>query len=164
VAPNILTRRLKHLTEKGLFERRLEVKQLTLVNPRITLVSDDAGRANWSLAGAESGSPAATAGYRQLLDSLAAAPLRIENGVVRFVDERTGRTISLTGADLMASFAGPASPFAAHGYVMWNRQRVAMTLFVKDPARIPGQGGTLPKRNNTVEDCLVVDSGHPGQF
>ena len=85
--------------------------------------------------------PAATAGYRQLLDSLAAAPLQIENGVVRFVDERTGRTIlPLTGADLMASFAGPASPFAAHGYVMWNRQRVAMTLFVKDPARIPGQG------------------------
>ena len=134
--------RLK-IDARALLERRLEVKQLTLVNPRITLVSDDAGRANWALAGAESGSPAGAAGYRQLLDSLATAPIRIENGVVRFVDERIGRTISLTGVDLMASFAGPVSPFAAHGYVLWNRQRVAMTLFIKDPARIPGQGSPI---------------------
>ena len=62
---------------------------------------------------------------------------------MRFVDERIGRTISLTGVDLMASFAGPVSPFAAHGYVLWNRQRVAMTLFIKDPARIPGQGSPI---------------------
>src|SRR5262249_49637283 len=95
--------RLK-IDARSLLAQRLEVKQLTLINPRITLVSDGEGRANWALAGAEAGSPAAGARYRQLLDSIAAAPIRIENGVVRYVDERTGRTISLTGADLMASF------------------------------------------------------------
>jgi AsmA protein len=134
--------RLK-IDASSLLARRLEVKQLTLVNPRITLVSDGEGRANWAFGGAGSSSPAAGAPYRQLLDSIAAAPIRIENGVVRFVDERTGRTVSLTGADLMASFATSDSPFAVHGYVLWNGQRVAMTLFVKDPARIPGQGSPI---------------------
>jgi AsmA protein len=126
----------------SLFARRLEVKQLTLVNPRITLVSDGEGRANWAFAAAGSSSAAAAA-YRPLLDSIASAPIRIENGVVRFVDERTGRTVSLTGADLMASFGTSDSPFAVHGYVLWNGQRVAMTLFIKDPARIPGQGSPI---------------------
>ncbi len=133
--------RLK-IDARSLLARRLEVKQLTLVNPRITLVSDGEGRANWAFAGAGS-SGAAAATYGQLLDSIASAPIRIENGVVRFVDERTGRTISLTGADLMASFGRSDSPFAVHGYVLWNGQRVSMTLFVKDPARIPGQGSPI---------------------
>jgi AsmA protein len=125
---------------RSLLERRLAVKQLTLINPRLTLVSDGEGRANWAFAGAAS---PASATYKPLLGSIAAAPIRIENGVVRFVNERTGGAISLTGADLLVNFANPDTPFAARGYVLWNRQRVALTLFVKDPARIPGQGSPI---------------------
>ncbi len=61
--------RLK-IDARALLERRLEVKQLTLVNPRITLVSDDAGRANWALAGAEFGQP----GRRRRLSAAARQP------------------------------------------------------------------------------------------
>jgi AsmA protein len=125
---------------RSLLERRLAVKQLTLINPRLTLVSDGEGRANWAFAGAAS--PAGAA-YQPLLGSIAAAPIRIENGVVRFVNERTGGAMSLTGADLLVNFATPDTPFAARGYVLWNRHRVALTLFVKDPARIPGQGSPI---------------------
>jgi AsmA protein len=125
---------------RSLLERRLAVRQLTLINPRLTLVSDGEGRANWTSGGA---AEPASAAYQPLLASIAAAPIRIENGVVRFVNERTGGAFSLTGADLLVNFATPETPFAARGYVLWNRQRVALTLFVKDPARIPGQGSPI---------------------
>jgi AsmA protein len=128
---------------RSLLARRLDVKQLTLINPRLTLVSDGEGRANWAFGSAPSTGAAGAGAHQQLLSSISAAPIRIENGVVRFVDERTGAAISLTGADLMANFATPEAPFTARGYVVVNRQRVALTLFVKDPARIPGQGSPI---------------------
>ena len=130
-----------------LLSRKIEIKEIALVRPRLNLVMDSNGRANWAFdqasgksdAGGASGSSDA-AGY---VEGVSLAPVVIEDGDIKYLDERTGSVFAASGVNLTVSMPTLQSPLKADGSLVWNRERIKMTLFVKDPSRLAEDGSPV---------------------
>ena len=73
------------------FTRGTDIREITLVRPRVTLAIDAQGRANWSLpdeGGSGSGGSSAGGAIGNV------APVRIVDGELTFSDERSGSTFT----------------------------------------------------------------------
>ncbi len=116
---------------------RIDVHRLVLVRPEVFLEIDETGRSNWSLppnrpdAAPDSPTPDGSSGAPP---ALVFDNLRLENGVVRFLDARTGRRDELRiqhVVGLMASDDSPIDLFAA-------------LIYDDIPISITGHVGNLP--------------------
>lgn len=106
------------------------IAEIVLEKPSINLVIGADGRANWNYAAA----PAAGATDSDGL------PLRIANGRVAFLDERTGTAVALSDVEAQTSLSGPANELNAKGAFVWNERRASFTLFLKSPQRVAEDG------------------------
>lgn len=104
------------------------IAEIVLEKPSINLVIGADGRANWNYAAATA------AGDTQGL------PLRIADGRVAFLDERTGTAVALSDVEAQTSLAGPADELNAKGAFVWNERRATFTLFLKSPQRVAEDG------------------------
>ena len=123
------------------FSRGTDIHEVTLVRPRVTLAIDAQGRANWSLP-AESGSGGA-GNVSTGAGTGTVVPVRIVDGELMFNDERSGT--SFTANSINANVALPLAdqPFKADGSLRWNGELVNLKLFVKDAARLAGEGSPV---------------------
>jgi len=77
-----------------LLQRRLEVRELTLVHPRIGLVVDSDGRSNWSFATPGSAVESDDGGSAVEVAGIGLAPIVIEDGDIRYLDERSATAMA----------------------------------------------------------------------
>lgn len=105
------------------------ITEIVLEKPSINLVIGADGHANWTYAAAA----AAVADVEGL-------PLRIANGRVAFLDERTGTAVALSDVEAQTSLAGSANELNAKGAFVWNERRASFTLFLKSPQRVAEDG------------------------
>ncbi len=134
-----------------LLSRQISFDEMTLIGPRVNLVVDKQGNANWNfskdgqVAGPNGDAGAATpAGVRQ-------APIRIEDGEIVYADERTGSVFKATGVNVTVSMANAQAPIDVKGSVVWNGQRMDLQVFVKSPTRLASAGSPID---------LAIQSAH----
>ena len=134
-----------------LLSRQISFDEMTLVRPRVNLVVDKQGNANWNFSkdgkvagpGGDAGA-ATTAGVRL-------APIRIEDGEIVYADERTGSVFKATGVNVTVSMANAQAPIDVKGSVVWNGQRMDLQVFVKSPTRLASGGSPID---------LAIQSAH----
>ncbi len=125
------------------FSRGTEVREITLVRPRVTLAIDAEGRANWALPDAAS-TPGANAGGGGTSPAVAGvAPVRIVDGSLSFSDERSGTSFSAASINVRIDLPLNGKPFKADGSLRWNDDLVNLKLFVLDPARLAAAGSPV---------------------
>lgn len=103
------------------------IAEIVLEQPSINLVVGSDGGANWNY-GAKT---------HEGEDGL---PLRIIDGRIAYLDERTGAALALSNVDATATLAGFADEMNAKGAFIWNERRATFTLFLKSPQRVAEDG------------------------
>jgi AsmA protein len=126
-----------------LLSRRADVQEITLVRPRLTLVIDKQGQANWQL---PDGAAKPVSGASAAADAgspVSVAPVRIVDGEVSFNDERSGTTFAVQAVNATVSVPVAGKPLNVEGSLQWNGQRVNLKLFLKDMARLTQAGSPV---------------------
>jgi AsmA protein len=104
------------------------IVEVVLEKPSVNLVVGADGRANWIY------------GAKPVNGETEGLPLRIVNGRINYLDERTGSAIALADIEATASLANPAAEMTAQGAFVWNERRATFTLFLKSPQRVAEDG------------------------
>jgi AsmA protein len=127
---------------------RIEIGDITLIKPHITVDVGADGHTNWS----------------PLVDTLARAlrpdtphderllsfsEIRINNGTVAIRDPAHGVTETLEAVELSLAWPSIAKSFAATGHFNWRKETVAANIAMSDfPAALSGQSSGLKFRFN----------------
>jgi len=116
------------------------VDSFVLEKPVISLEVDAQGRPNWQFAtAAAAGKPAAPAepspkaGEGVGLAGLHLGDVRLVDGKVSYSDARTGTTYVADAINMKVSLPSPSSPMSADGSLVWNKEKIALTLDMKNP-------------------------------
>ena len=131
------------LSWSELLSRQINFQELTLVRPRLTLVVDKQGKANWDFnkhGGAAEPSPG---GGSPAIESVQLAPVRIEDGEIVYADERSGSSFRATGVNVIVSMANAQAPMDVKGSLIWNGQRIDLQVFAKSPTRLATKGSPI---------------------
>ncbi len=104
------------------------IAEVVLERPSVNLLVSADGTANWNYGATTKG------------DEPSQLPLRISEGKIAFLDERSGAAAEITDVESQVGFAGPADEFNAKGAFVWNERRAAFTLFLKSPQRVAEDG------------------------
>ena len=123
--------------------RGAEVREITLVRPRVTLAIDVDGRANWALPDDAGASGSGSGGGSTSPAVASVAPVRIVDGSLSFSDERSGTTFSAASINARIDLPLGGKPFKADGSLRWNDDLVNLKLFVLDPARLAAAGSPV---------------------
>jgi len=129
-----------------LLHRDVEIDQLVLVDPVIALEVDKQGRPNWQFGAAEAkpaapapGKPAAgtpappsSSGGNGLAE-LRLDDVRLVNGRISYLDQRTGAKDELDKIAMKLSLPGLDQPFTAEGSAVWKNEPVTLSLSLANP-------------------------------
>ncbi|MFO1091622.1 MAG: AsmA family protein [Hyphomicrobiales bacterium] len=137
----------------ALLSRRLDASSVTLLRPRLSLITNGEGKANWLPPDAPGDGAAPPAGK-------AYPALRIEDGDIRYLDERSGLTLALANANLTITPPGPDAPLGIDGHVTFNKQRAAVSLYVKSPHRLIADGSPV----DLAIDAPEVKASYSGRM
>jgi AsmA protein len=130
----------------------LEIDHFVLENPTIDLEVDKQGRPNWVFATATPPAAAAPAqsapaqaqqAPRATGAALAALRLddvRLVNGKLSYLDQRTGQKQELTDVNLKLALPSLDAPFAAEGSVTWRGKAIKTTINVAKPRALVDSG------------------------
>ena len=124
-----------------LLQRELVLKKLHLVQPQIHLMVNEKGRDNWSFAMAGGGGGSGRGS--SLVERIRLAPITMERGVVLYDDARSGARHLVRDVDVRLKLSSPASPLSVKGGAVWRGERVRLSLFVKRPQALAGEGSPL---------------------
>lgn len=131
------------LSWSELLSRQINFQELTLVRPRLNLVVDKQGQANWDFnKGGSAAGPSENSGS-PTIESVEIAPIKIEDGEIVYADERSGSEFRATGVNVVVSMANADAPMDVKGSLIWNGQRIDLQVFAKSPARLAGKGSPL---------------------
>jgi AsmA protein len=113
----------------------LEIDRFVLNDPVIALEVDKQGRPNWQFAEAQAAAaprqPAqGNAKVGSALSQLRLDDVRLVNGKLSYLDQRTGQKQELSDVNLKVSLPGLDNPFAAEGAVTWRGKQVKTTVNV----------------------------------
>jgi len=144
----------------ALFTSRVVVTRLLLTDPVFTLRVDAHGRRNWDGSARPSGAPAGagpgsgpnSALRSRSIDDTAIEEIRIVNGTVRFLDERTGARHEATGLDVTIAGATPTGPLEATGSVLWRNEAIRFAARLATSAPNP--------QHHPLEASLALRSRH----
>jgi len=129
---------------RALLARELKVTELTLVGPRINLLIDREGRASWSFepagkAAPESGGDGGGSGGP--IADYSIAPINIENGVLAYLDERSGQTFEISNVSARLKANDKLDGGEVTGHAVWHEQKVEFSGAIKSLSRL-NQGGS----------------------
>jgi AsmA protein len=131
----------------SLLSKRLVVKEVTLLRPDLRLIVDGKGQANWVFATASADASAGTSSQgttaTEMIDSISIAPVVIEDGRLRYLDERTGTVFAASNVNMSVSMPDLNSPLTAKGSLVWNTEKVALNIYVKTPVALAERGSPL---------------------
>ncbi|HTN96588.1 MAG TPA: AsmA family protein [Nordella sp.] len=125
----------------SLFDRRLDIKELHLIRPKLSLVIDGEGRPNWVLA--QPGTAQDSGGSGPGIQTGAIAPISIEDGDVRFLDERSGKAFMAENVDLTITLDALTGPVAVKGSLKTFGDDIALAFSAKTPAELAAAGSAL---------------------
>ncbi len=141
-----------------LLSKQLDIKEMTLLAPRLSLVVDGKGQENWSFSnGKKTGSaPTGKSGKSDTgkdssadgvtpieLTDVKLAPIVIKNGDLRFLDERAGSTFAAQNVNLVIKIGGLSGPVNIKGDLVWNKEKIKLSSFVKSPTTLTGRGSPI---------------------
>ncbi len=107
----------------ALFSGRIEVREITLVSPTLTLVEFADGRTNWSEANPDRSRSANGTGDARSLD-LSIAGLSVQNGTVSYRDENTGRSMLFENVNISANTPSADAPLVVSAEFATNGKSV----------------------------------------
>lgn len=126
-----------------LLQRRVEIDRLVLVNPVIALEVDKQGHPNWQFGkpapaappqgGAAAPAPSAPAGGGSGLAELRLDDVRLVNGKISYLDQRSGAKQELDQIAMKLSLPGLDQPFAADGAAVYRGEKLTLTLSLAQP-------------------------------
>jgi AsmA protein len=123
-----------------LLHRDIEIKRLVLIDPVIDLEIDKQGRPNWQFSDAKAPpSPAkqpdnaAPAGGGSSLSELGLDDVRLVNGRVTYLDQRSGAKQELSEIGMKVSLPSLDGPFAADGAATWRNEKMTLNASLAKP-------------------------------
>ncbi|HEX7967173.1 MAG TPA: AsmA family protein [Stellaceae bacterium] len=123
-----------------LLRKDVEVRRLVLVDPVIALEVDKQGRPNWQFGEAQKpqqpapqAKPGAAPSGGGSLSELRLDDVRLVNGRVSYVDQRTGDKQELTDIGMAVSLPSLDGPFAADGAAVWRNEKMTLALSLANP-------------------------------
>ena len=131
------------LSWSELLSRQINFQELTLVRPRLNLVVDKQGQANWNFNKDGGVAEPSTGGDSSAIESVRIAPIRIEDGEIVYADERSGSEFRATGVNVVVSMANAQAPIDVKGSLIWNGQRIDLQVFAKSPTRLATKGSPV---------------------
>ncbi|WP_170984185.1 AsmA family protein [Rhodoligotrophos defluvii] len=165
-----------------LLSGKLQIKAFVVETPRLNLLIDGEGHSNWVFDSrqptpAETSRDAAASDEEPLdiidapadpaaypstaMRAVELAPVEIQNGTVRYLDERNGVTFMAEDVNLTLSLADLDSPFSARGSLIWNGQRVNLDAVLRHPAQLAA--GSASAAEVTLASPLL-NAGYDGQI
>ena len=121
------------------------IAEIVLERPSINLIVSADGRANWNY------------GAKHRNGEPQGLPLRIADGRIAFLDERSGAAAEVHQCRTRKyALAGPADELTAKGVFVWNERRAAFTLFLKSPQRVAEDGSPADRDASGAGTCLSV--------
>jgi AsmA protein len=137
----------------------VEIARFVLVQPDIELEVDKTGQPNWVFApaakpaapGAPKAAPGAASGASPAAFELALDDVQFTGGKISYVDDRTGKTQLIDSIDMKLSLPNLESRFTGDGSVMWNGEKVALSLAVAKPNLL------LAGKESEVDISLAAD-------
>ena len=131
------------LSWSELLSRQINFQELTLVRPRLNLVVDKQGKANWDFNRDGGAAEPSTDTGSSSIESVQIAPIKIEDGEIVYADERSGSEFRATGVNVVVSMTNAKAPMDVKGSLIWNGQRVDLQLFAKSPTRLATKGSPV---------------------
>ena len=125
-----------------LLQRRLDIRELTLVRPRIGFIVDGQGDSNWRFDKAAEPSPGAKSD-KSAAGAVSLAPVVIEDGDFRYLDERSGTALAVEHVDVSLDAKKLDGPVSLKGYVTWKNERLKLDVYAKAPQRLVGEGSPI---------------------
>jgi AsmA protein len=123
-----------------LLRKQVEVDKLVLVDPVIALEVDKQGRPNWQFGekapAASPGRPAqpgSTASASGGLGELTLEDVRLEDGQVSYLDQRSGEKLVLDQIAMKLSLPNLESPMAADGSLVYRGEKLSLSIGVANP-------------------------------
>src|SRR5229473_693212 len=123
-----------------LLHRDIEIKRLVLVDPVIDLEIDKQGRPNWQFSAATAPptpakqpdkAPPTTGGSS--LSELRLDDVRLVNGRVTYLDQRSGEKQELSEIGMTLSLPSLDGPFAADGAATWRNEKMTLNASLAKP-------------------------------
>ena len=118
----------------ALLHSRPDIRELHLTRPELDLVIGKDGRANWEFAGA---------GQGRGVDGGRLPPIYVEDGTIRFTDQRTGASATLPHLDFVLTLGPELQPIELKGSGEWRGDRASFSLYIKSPHGLAGSGTPL---------------------
>lgn len=164
-----------------LFSREISVNRIVVTDPVFDLRIDKSGKKNWDLAEAAPSPRYAQAGGATAIDapasgralpdrlakikSLELDDVRIENGVLRFTDERSGVSQQVDGVNVKLAAPSLDSPVTANGDFSWRGEKTsfqgeladARSVIAEKPARLKFQASNAQVTADYTGDVTVKD-------
>lgn len=128
-----------------LFKGEVEIDSFVLVDPVIHLEVRADGTPNWQFdtgARAAPSAPAQGAGGATV-KQIRLGEVSISNGTATYRNAKTGGSLAFEKIDLDLSLPSLDDPFEADGSLVWNNEKLALTLAAARPRALT-QGGETP--------------------
>lgn len=130
---------------------RVLVDELVLVRPRAFLGLDGQGKPDWVPEGGALGDLWAGRTLAPEMEGARLGEIRIEDGAIEHIDERSGRTIQATAVNGMIAWPALSGPLKAAATLVWNGEIVSLALEAAAPLEFLAGGSTRAR--------LAVESG-----
>ncbi|MGR3511952.1 MAG: AsmA family protein [Paracoccaceae bacterium] len=143
----------------GLFSRRVDVKEITLVSPTVTLVKDTNGRSNWDVAAGDAAPQSSASGGDGGTPELSLAALSIQDGTVSYRDEASGMDLRVENLDLTAAMPAPDAPLTASVAFTLNQQAASGSVELASLPRLLAGDLTGVTLDATIADNTVRFAG-----
>jgi AsmA protein len=116
------------------------VDAFVLEKPVISLSVDRNGRPNWQFdtPPARPGEAPPTTGGGPGLGGLTLGDVRIVDGRIAYADARSGARYDIDDVDMKVALPSLSSPMKADGSLVWNKEKVTLTLDVENPEALLG--------------------------
>ena len=125
---------------RSLFDRKLDIKELHLIRPKLSLIIDGKGKPNWIMSRPDS--PQGS-GSGPGIETGTIAPITIEDGDVRFLDERSGNAFMAENVDLTIALDSLTGPVAVKGSLATFGDEIKLAFSAKAPGALATVGSPL---------------------
>ena len=129
-----------------LLSKNIIIKEIILVKPQLNLVVDGKGQTNWSFAGTSKGveNNQTPGGKSQVsINKIELQPVRIKNGKVVYLDERSGSTFVAQKLNLVVAMKSLDGPVDLKGSMVWNGEKIELAMFARAPMELATRGSPL---------------------
>ena len=151
----------------ALVSRKLQIEEISLDKPNISLHVDANGKANWSFdtAGTPAASNEATdtseggdSGIQNPLQELSLAPIQITNGQLNYADDRSGKKFSASDVNITVTMPSLESSLKMNGTLVWNGKQIDIATFIDAPQKMV-EAGSIAQLTITSEPITANYSG-----